>query len=56
MTIARAPRGQRLAVEAEPPDLSIVPDAIAVLESVSVPGGVRYGERARFPLCLAGST
>jgi len=34
----------------EPPDLSFAPDAVAVLESVSVPGGVRYEPQARFPL------
>ena len=50
MTIARARRGQRPAVAVEPPDVSFAPDAIAVLESVSVPGGVRYDQRARFPL------
>jgi 2'-5' RNA ligase len=50
VTVARARRGQRPAVAAEPPDLSFAPDAIAVLESVSVPGGVRYEPRARFPL------
>jgi 2'-5' RNA ligase len=49
ITIARARRGQRPAVEIEPPELSFAPDAIVVLESVSVPGGVRYDERARFP-------
>jgi 2'-5' RNA ligase len=49
ITIARARRGQRPAVEAEPPDMSFAPDAIVVLESVSVAGGVRYDERARFP-------
>ena len=49
MTIARARRGQRPAVTVEPPHVSFAPDAIAVLESVSVPGGVRYDERARFP-------
>jgi RNA 2',3'-cyclic 3'-phosphodiesterase len=50
VTIARARRGQRPAVAVEPPDMSFAPDAIAVLESVSVPGGVRYDRRARFPL------
>jgi RNA 2',3'-cyclic 3'-phosphodiesterase len=50
VTVARARRGQRPAVRAEPPDASFAPDAIAVLESVTVPGGVRYEERARFPL------
>ena len=50
VTIARARRGQRPAVDAEPPDLSFAPDAIVVLESVSAAGGVRYHERARFPL------
>jgi hypothetical protein len=30
--------------------MSLAPDAIAVLESVSVAGGVRYDQRARFPL------
>jgi 2'-5' RNA ligase len=50
VTVARARRGQRPAVAAEPPDISFAPDAIAVLESVSVPGGVRYDQRARFPL------
>ena len=50
VTIARARRGQRPATALEPPDVSVVPDAIAVLESVGVPGGVRYDERARFPL------
>jgi 2'-5' RNA ligase len=49
VTVARARRGQRPAVAVEPPDLSFTPDAIAVLESVSVPGGVRYEQRARFP-------
>ena len=49
VTVARVRRGQRLAVAADPPDLSFAPDAIAVLESVSVPGGVRYEPRARFP-------
>ena len=29
--------------------MSFAPDAIVVLESVSVPGGVRYDEVARFP-------
>jgi len=47
LTIARA---QRPAVALEPPDVSFAPDAIAVLESASVPGGVRYDQRARFPL------
>jgi hypothetical protein len=37
-------------VALEPPDVSFAPDAIVVLESVSVPGGVRYDQRARFPL------
>ena len=50
VTIARARRGHGPAVDAEPPDLSFAPDAIVVLESVSVAGGVRYVERARFPL------
>jgi 2'-5' RNA ligase len=50
VTVARARRGHRPAVSAEPPDLGIVPESIAVLESVSVPGGVRYEVRARFPL------
>jgi 2'-5' RNA ligase len=50
ITIARARRGQRPAVALEPPDVSFAPDSIAVLESVSVPGGVRYDQRARFPL------
>ena len=50
VTVARARRGQRPAVAAQPPDISFTPDAIAVLESVSVPGGVRYDPRARFPL------
>jgi RNA 2',3'-cyclic 3'-phosphodiesterase len=50
VTVARARRGRRPAVTAEPPDLSFAPDAIAVLESVSIPGGVRYEPRARFPL------
>ena len=50
VTVARARRGQRAVVDVEPPDLSLAPDAIAVLASVSVPGGVRYDERARFPL------
>jgi 2'-5' RNA ligase len=49
ITVARARRGQRPAVRAEPPDVSFAPAAIVVLESVSVPGGVRYDERARFP-------
>jgi 2'-5' RNA ligase len=49
ITIARARRGQRPAVGVERPDVSFAPDAIVVLESVSVPGGVRYDERARFP-------
>ncbi len=49
VTIARARRGERPAVELEPPRLRFAPDAIAVLESVSVPGGVRYDELARFP-------
>jgi 2'-5' RNA ligase len=49
VTVARARRGQRPAAAAEPPDLSFAPDAIAVLESLSVPGGVRYEQRARFP-------
>ena len=50
VTVARARRGQRPAVTMEPPDLSFAPDAVAVLESVSVPGGVRYEPQARFPL------
>jgi 2'-5' RNA ligase len=50
VTIARARRGQRPTVDVQPPDVSFAPDAIAVLESVSVPGGVRYDQRARFPL------
>ena len=50
LTIARARRGHRPAVAVEPPDVSFAPDAIVVLESVSVPGGVRYDQRARFPL------
>jgi hypothetical protein len=50
LTIARARRGHRPAVAVEPPDMSFAPDTIAVLESVSVPGGVRYDQRARFPL------
>jgi 2'-5' RNA ligase len=50
VTIARARRGQRPAIDVEPPDMSFAPDAIVVLESVSVPGGVRYDARARFPL------
>lgn len=50
VTVARARRGQRPVVRVEPPDVSVVPDAIAVLESVRVPGGVRYDELARFPL------
>jgi 2'-5' RNA ligase len=49
VTIARARRGHRPTVRAEPPDVSFAPDAIVVLESVSVPGGVRYDELARFP-------
>jgi 2'-5' RNA ligase len=49
ITIARARRGQRPTVDAEPPDVSFAPDAIVVLESVGVPGGVRYEARARFP-------
>jgi 2'-5' RNA ligase len=55
ITIARARRGQRPALRLEPPEVRFAPDAIAVLESVSVPGGVRYVERARFPLQLAES-
>ena len=50
VTIARARRGQRPTVRADAPDVRVVPDAIAVLESVSVPGGVRYEQRARFTL------
>jgi RNA 2',3'-cyclic 3'-phosphodiesterase len=50
ITVARARRGQRPAVGAEPPDASFAPAAIVVLESVSVAGGIRYDERARFPL------
>jgi 2'-5' RNA ligase len=50
VTIARARRGHRPTVAVEAPDVSVTPDAIAVLESVSVPGGVRYEQRARFPL------
>jgi 2'-5' RNA ligase len=50
LTIARARRGHRPAVAVEPPDMSFAPDAIVVLESVSVPSGVRYDQRARFPL------
>ncbi|MDP9257638.1 MAG: hypothetical protein M3Q31_13930 [Actinomycetota bacterium] len=50
ITIARARRGQRPAVALEPPEVMLAPDAIAVLESASVPGGVRYDQRARFPL------
>jgi 2'-5' RNA ligase len=53
VTVARARRGHRPAVSAEPPDVGVVPDSIAVLESVSVPGGVRYDVRARFPLVPA---
>ena len=48
VTVARARRGQRPVIAAEPPNLSFAPDAVAVLESVSVPGGVRYEPRARF--------
>jgi 2'-5' RNA ligase len=50
MTVARSRRGQRPAVSGEPPDVSFAPEAIVVLESLRVPGGVRYDERARFPL------
>jgi 2'-5' RNA ligase len=50
VTIARARRGHRPTVAVEAPDVSVTPDAIAVLESVSVPGGVRHEQRARFPL------
>ena len=50
LTVARGRRGQRPSVGAEPPSASFAPDAIAVLESVTVPGGVCYEERARFPL------
>jgi 2'-5' RNA ligase len=50
VTIARARRGHRPTVAIEAPDVSITPDAIAVLESVSEPGGVRYEPRARFTL------
>jgi 2'-5' RNA ligase len=50
VTIARAGRGRRANPRVEPPGVSFAPDAIAVLESVSVPGGVRYEQRARFPL------
>ena len=32
--------------------MTFAPDAIVVLESLSVPGGVRYAERARFPFDL----
>ncbi|MEA2412863.1 MAG: 2,3-cyclic 3-phosphodiesterase, partial [Thermoleophilaceae bacterium] len=49
VTVARAGRGRRPAARVEPPDLSFAPAAIVVLESVSVPGGVRYDECARFP-------
>jgi 2'-5' RNA ligase len=49
VTIARARRRQRATVEVEPPHVSFAPEAIVVLESVGVPGGVRYDERARFP-------
>ena len=48
ITVARARRGRRPAIGAEPPDVSFAPAAIVVLESVSVPGGVRYEPRARF--------
>jgi RNA 2',3'-cyclic 3'-phosphodiesterase len=50
VTVARARRGERPAVANDPPALRFAPDAIAVLESVQTPGGVRYDERARFPL------
>ena len=50
LTVARDRRGRRPSVQVDPPDMSFAPDAIAVLESVAVPGGVRYEERARFPL------
>ena len=50
VTVARARRGHRVAVAAEAPDVSFAPDGVAVLESVNVPGGVRYEPRARFPL------
>ncbi len=49
ITVARARRGLRPVVAAEPPDVTFAPDAIVILESLSVPGGVRYAERARFP-------
>jgi 2'-5' RNA ligase len=49
VTVARSRRGHRLAAVVGAPRLSFAPDAIAVLESVSVPGGVRYEPRARFP-------
>jgi RNA 2',3'-cyclic 3'-phosphodiesterase len=52
VTVARARRGQRPIAAAEPPDLTFAPDAIVVAESLSVPGGVRYAERARFPFDL----
>jgi 2'-5' RNA ligase len=55
VTLARVRRGQRPSVQLDPPALSFAPDAIAVLESVSTPGGVRYDERARFTLLARGS-
>jgi hypothetical protein len=53
VTVARARRGQRPSVAREAPELCFAPDAIAVMESVSVPGGVVYDQRARFALTHA---
>ena len=50
ITVARGRRGQRPSVQVELPEMRFAPDAVAVLESVAGPGGVRYEERARFPL------
>ncbi|MDX6540003.1 MAG: 2,3-cyclic 3-phosphodiesterase [Gaiellales bacterium] len=55
ITVARARRGHRPDARVEPPDMRFAPAAIAVLESVSVPEGVRYDARARFPLSPAGA-
>lgn len=54
VTIARARRGQRPSVGPGAPDTHFAPDAVAVMESVSVPGGVAYEQRARFTLTRDG--
>jgi len=53
ITIARARRGQTLSAPVEAPKVTFRPDAIAVFQAVNVLDGVRYDERARFPLLHA---